>query len=410
MASGDAGGAETPDPRVGQVLGERYRLVGRLEARGDGARYEALNTVDGRVVDVELLRAEQASADVVARFLETARTVARVGHDNVVQIFNGGRAPDGDVFLAVEHLEGDVNDLARVLAKEPPLPWERAQSLLLQLAGALGVLHKHGLVHGDLRPESVRLVGPEGRREEGRREEGRREIVKLRDIGTEPLRAPGAAVPEPSTDVRALGRLAYHMVTGAPPSADGDPPAPTSQRPAGTLPVELDGVVLRALDGDPERRWPDMASFAEALARCRLTRRQSVRVEALSAAERAGNRAASGAFEAATRRRHRAWSVVSVVAAVVLASLGLRVLGSAPGHVQITTLPADADLTFNGMPVQARSPVVLDADPGHYVLAVSRAGFATAERTVDVTARATVDVAVELLPLGPPSAAGPSNR
>jgi Protein kinase domain/PEGA domain len=397
MSSGDAGGVrEMADPRVGQVLGERYRLVRRLEVFGGGARYEALNTVDDRVVDVELLRAEQASAEVVARFLETARTVARVGHDNVVQIFNGGRAPGGDVFLAVEHLEG--SDLARVLASEPPLPWDRAQSLLLQLASALGVLHRHGLAHGDLRPESVRLVA----------RGGRRDIVKLRDIGTGQLRAPGATGLDPRTDVQALGRLAYHMVTGAPPSAEGDAPAPTSLRPAGTLPTDLDGVLLRALESEPERRWPDMATFAEAVARCRLTRRQSVRVEALAAAELAGNRAASGAFEAATRRRHRAWSVVSVVAAVVLATLSLHVLTNAPGHVQITTLPADAELTFNGMPVPARSPVVLDAAPGHYVLIVSRNGFATAERTVDVTARATVDVAVELPAVAPPTAVPPT--
>jgi hypothetical protein len=406
MASGDAGGVhdvhDMTDPRVGQILGERYRLVRRLEVRGGGARYEALNTVDGRVVDVELLRAEPASADAVARFLETARTVARVGHDNVVQIFNGGRAPGGDVFLSVEHLEGDVNDLARVLATEPPLPWDRAQSLLLQLASALGVLHKHGLVHGDLRPESVRLVA-----RQGRQEEGRREFVKLRDIGTAQLRAP-ATVLEPRTDVQALGKLAYHLVTGAPPSAESGAPAPTSLRPAGTLPTDLDGVLLRALEREPERRWPDMATFAEAVARCRLTRRQSVRVEALAAAELAGNRAASGAFEAATQRRHRAWSVVSVVAAVGLATFGLRVLTNAPGHVQITTLPADAELTFNGMPVSARSPVVLDAAPGHYVLIVSRAGFATAERTVDVTARAKVDVAVELPPAAPPTSVPPT--
>jgi hypothetical protein len=401
MVSGDPGGEETPDPRVGQMLAGRYRLVRRLETRGGGARYEALNTLDGRVVDVELLRAEQASAETVARFLENARTVARIGHDNVVQIFNGGRAPGGDVFLSVEHLEG--SDLAHVLATEPPLPWDRAQSVLLQLAGALGVLHKHGLVHGGLRPESVRLVA-----RGGRREEGRREIVKLRDIGTEQLRAPGASVFDPRADVEALGSLAYRMVTGASALTESDAPAPpTSLRPAGTLPTELDSVLLRALEKDPERRWPDMASFSEALARCRLTRRQSVRVEALSAAELAGNRAASGAFEAATHRRHRAWSVVSVAAAVVLATLGLRVLKNAPGHVQITTIPADAELTFHGMPVAARSPVVLDAAPGRYVLVVSRAGFVSAERTVEVTARATIDVAVELSPLVPPTAAGP---
>jgi tRNA A-37 threonylcarbamoyl transferase component Bud32 len=407
MSSGDAGGAQTGDPRPGQILAERYRLGPRLEEREGGARYEARSMLDGRVVDVELLRAGDASAAAVERFLEDARTVARVGHDNVVQIFNGGRAPGGDVFLAVEHLEG--TDLAHVFAAEPAMPWDRAQNILLQLAAALGALHKHGLAHGDLRADGVRLV----------ERDGRRDIVKLRDVAAARLRATGGdgLAVDLRADVRALGGLAYQMVTGAAASSsetaspsDGDAPAPpTSRRPMGALPLELDGVLLRALEKAPERRWPDMTSFAEALARCRLTRRQSVRVEALAAAELAGNRAASGAFEAATRRRHRAWSVASVAAAVVLAILGLRILTSAPGHVRITTVPDDANLTFHGMPVQARSPVVLDAAPGHYVLVVSRAGFVSAERELDVTARATLDVTVELAPAPapPPTAAGP---
>jgi hypothetical protein len=124
-----------------------------------------------------------------------------------------------------------------------------------------------------------------------------------------------------------------------------------------------------------------------------------VRVEALAVAEKSGGtRTATGAFEAAARRRRRGWNLAAVAAAVVLAILGLRILNNAPGHVSITTVPADAELTFNGLPVAARSPVVLDASPGRYVLVVKREGFTAEERTVDVGARAEVEVSVVLAP------------
>jgi hypothetical protein len=131
-----------------------------------------------------------------------------------------------------------------------------------------------------------------------------------------------------------------------------------------------------------------------------------VRVEALQIAELRGK---TNAFEIDARRRGRAWSLSAVATAVVIAIAALHFIRTAPGHVQISTVPADADLKFNGLPVQARSPVVLDAVPGRYTLVVSHAGFATAERTVDVAPRETVIVPVELaaIPAPPPAAPAP---
>ena len=198
------------------------------------------------------------------------------------------------------------------------------------------------------------------------------------------------------------------MVTGRPPfpSREGETPAaPSTLRPGGTLPADLDGVLMRALEKDPDARWPDMAAFSDAISRCRLTRRQSVRVEALAIAELSGK---TDAFETDARRRRRVWSIASVTAAVAIAIGVLRALSTSPGHVQISTMPPDAELTFNGMPVQARSPVVLDAAPGRYTLVVSRAGYLTAERTVEVSARETVSVPVQLAVVPAPAAAEPA--
>jgi serine/threonine-protein kinase len=397
MSSPD-GNIAGSDPLLGQVFFDRYRVLRRLEARSGARLYAAQHVLLDRPIAVEVLEAPDARPEAIDRFLEASRTVARVGHENVVAIFNGGRSPAGAVFLAMEAIES--GSLAHLVAREGPILWDRAQGIVLQIAAALAAVHRHGVVHGDLRPENVLLVA----------RASRRDFVKLVDFGVARARAaaadPAYAAPETGTgapdarsDVYALGALAYHMVTGHPPGGEA-PAAPSSLRPEGTLPADLDGVILRALEKDPDKRWPDMAAFADAVGRSRLSRRQSVRVEALAIAELSGK---TDAFERYARKRRRIWSLASVAMAVAIAIGVLYVLKSAPGHVQISTVPADAELTFNGMPVLARSPVVLDAAPGRYTLVVSRAGFVTAERTVDVGARQTVSVPVELVAVPVPA-------
>jgi hypothetical protein len=412
---GASGAPQSPiDPVLGQIFVDRYRVVRKLEDRAGGALYLAQHLMADRVVAIEIVETDHARPAAVDQFLEEARTVARIGHENVVEIFNGGRATSGSVFLAMEVLEG--TELSAVVRKDGPMLWDRAQGILLQIAAGLAAVHRHGVVHRDLTPANVLLIA----------RAGRRDFVKLLDFGVARVKAAGADTDEGSfvgapaymapelaqagvvdhrVDIYALGCMAYELVTGrAPFVADSvlelcakhqseTPSPPSALRPAGSLPAELDGVLLRALEKDPAKRWPDMAAFGDALGRCRLTRRQSVRVEALAFAELAGQK---DAFEVDARRRHRVWSIASVVAAIAIAIGVLRVLTTSPGHVQISTVPPDAELTFNGMAVAARSPVLLDAAPGRYTLVVSRAGYVTAQRTVDVAASRTVSVPVEL--------------
>jgi serine/threonine-protein kinase len=391
---GPSGGSA--DPLLGQILLGRYQIVSALAGGPRTRAYRARRRETDQPIDVAVF--EAAGAEAAERFLEDARIVARVGHENVVAIFNGGRTPRGEVFLAHEHLSGA--NLSRVLAADGPLLWDRAQGIVLQIAAALGATHQHGVVHGNLSLDAV-VLEPR---------DGRRDFVKVLGFGV--ARLGGGQAGDARGDVHALGALTYAVVTGQPPFASGadggaPPAAPTTLRGPGSLPPELDGVLLRALDADPEKRWPDVAAFADALARCRLTRRQSVRVEALAAAERSGK---TGAFEADARRRRRVRAIASVAAGVALAIAVLRVLATSPGHVHISTVPSDADVTFNGVLVPARSPLVLDASPGRYGLKVARTGYLTVERTIEVPARTTVSVPVTLtaLPAPPPAAVNPA--
>src|ERR1700758_4701161 len=105
----------TADPLIGRVVSDRYRIVRKLGEGGVGGVYFAEHLLVNRKIALKVLLPDLSRPQLIDRFLEEARTVARIGHENVIDIFYGGRSPDGFVFLAMEYLEG--TDLAEVLAK-----------------------------------------------------------------------------------------------------------------------------------------------------------------------------------------------------------------------------------------------------------------------------------------------------
>src|SRR4051794_12409629 len=129
------------DPLLGQVFFDRYKVVRKLEDRGGGGVYHAQHLQADRPVTIEVLDADHARPSVIDQFLEEARPVARIGHENIIDIYNGGRSPQGSVFLAMESLEG--TDLGQMLRKDGAILWDRAQGILQQIAAALGAVHRH---------------------------------------------------------------------------------------------------------------------------------------------------------------------------------------------------------------------------------------------------------------------------
>jgi len=418
MSELDPQAARSSDPLIGRVVSDRYRILRKLGEGGIGGVYFAEHLLVNRKVALKVLLPDSGSPEMVDLFLEEARTVARIGHENVIDIFYGGRSPDGFVFLAMEYLEGV--DLGHVLRTEGSLRWDRARKILLQIASALGAVHQHGIVHRDIKPENVFLV----------ERNGQSDFVKLLDFGVAKVAA-GAGVrdtdqgrvsgtpeymaPEQAqagrvdqrADIYALGCVMYHMITGAPPFRAPsilqvlgkhltEPPVlPSLRRPDLTISAEMDALVMRALAKDPADRFPDMAAFTAALESCREGRRSSSRHEsAPPEVLRVDDRSSLG------RRgmRRRILAVIGVEALVVGALLGYRMYTTAPGHVRVTVDPLDATVTLDDVPVGSRSPVAFDARPGWHMLAVSHTGYVGFQKEIEVASRATVTLPVALEP------------
>jgi len=430
MAELDPRTAPSADPLIGRVVSDRYRIVRKLGEGGVGSVYFADHLLVNRKVALKVLLPDVSRPKMVDLFLEEARTVARIGHENVIDIFYGGRSPDGFVFLAMEYLEGV--DLARVVHEQGAMPWDRARGILLQVAHALGAVHQHGIIHRDVKPGNVFLID----------RDGRHDFVKVLDFGVAKVVAstretetgqgmvtgtPEYMAPEQAladridhrADIYSLGCVMYELVTGETPFTAGTilqmlakhvndvPEPPSARRPDLDISAEIDAIVMRALEKDPDRRWPDMAAFADALDRCRHVRRPQLRTERRT--PQALLRVDDSAAYVRARVRGRLLGALGVAAlAVVGAAIGYRLFITSPGHIHVSTVPSDATVQFNEVTIASRSPVVLDAPPGHYTLAVSRAGYLPVTRTLEVPPHATLSVPITLEPVPETAVVGPS--
>lgn len=259
-----------------------------------GAVYLAEHVVIEKKFALKVLAPELARrADLVARFLQEARSASRIGHENVIDISDFGQSPDGLVYIAMEFLDG--RDLGELVRKEGAMSWKDARGIVLQICRALRAAHDKGIVHRDMKPENIFLI----------HREGQPHFVKILDFGiakvmgldpNEPrltrtgmiFGTPEYMAPEQAegkdtdhrADIYAVGCIMYHLITGQTPFiAESfmtmltkhlmeDPVPPSVRRPDLVVTPEMDALVLKALEKDREQRWQSMAELLDAVAVC----------------------------------------------------------------------------------------------------------------------------------------------
>ncbi|WP_198588106.1 serine/threonine-protein kinase [Geodermatophilus chilensis] len=289
---------------TGQQDGGRfgpYRVLGVLGRGGMGQVLRAHDDDHQRDVALKVLHPQWAQDEGYRdRFRREARIAARLTEPHVIPIHRYGEI-DGQLFLDMRLVDGE--DLDSLLRRTGPLDPARAVDLVGQVARALDAAHAGGLVHRDVKPSNVLLVGRADGWDLATSAAGE-DFAYLADFGVArgaddgpgpALTAVGTAVgsteymaperfgptpPDARADVYSLACLLFELLTGRRPFAPGDParvmaahlheppPAPSSLRPG--LPAALDEVVLRGLAKHPDRRWQRAGDLAEA-ARAALT-------------------------------------------------------------------------------------------------------------------------------------------
>lgn len=264
-----------------------YNLLERIGESALGEVYRARDTKVGRTVALKVIKADALEGAPRDAFLDDARTAATLSHPNIATLFDVGEY-EGGCYLAYEFAQGVT--LRQEIAGHRVNP-RRVVELAVQIADALAEAHAHGIIHTDIRSDTI-FVTPKGNAKvlefgmaRWTRGGAVRRLAAARpdSLGADaqgvvaymsPEQALGGLV-DARSDVFSLGVLAYEMLAGRNPFA-GPRPADTIVKiiagqaaPASSVnpdvPPEFDALVSRALAKDIEDRQQSAASFSAEL-------------------------------------------------------------------------------------------------------------------------------------------------
>lgn len=275
--------------------GTGFELIRLIGQGGMGHVYEGKQTNLQRPVAIKLLdrrQAEEGDPACAERLHQEARVLAQFTHENIVQVLHlGNSSTSGDPFVVMELLRGET--LHELIERERVLTAEQAVKIMSQVFAGLGVVHKAGYVHRDLKPRNI-FITTEG-------------IVKLLDFGAVKLisdddddpfstrHIPAALTrqgqvlgtvrfmaPEqvsghpcdPRTDIYAAGIVLYRMLAGQDPFMETTQPlqamahlrvVPPPLTQFVQVPPGINQAVMRALEKKPDRRFSSVQAFNDAL-------------------------------------------------------------------------------------------------------------------------------------------------
>lgn len=274
---------------VGRML-NRYQITRLLGEGGMGAVYQANDATLQRDVAIKVMHDTFAhQQDFQERFLQEARTAARMDHPGIVQVFDFGQ-DRGLLYIVMKFIPGDnLEEMLRSLrAQNRWIPLSEAVNLIRQVALALDYAHKQGVLHRDLKPGNI-MLEPEPSDGLPYRpvitDLGLAKLAKgglttqdSSSMGTPAYMSPEQAMGRPSdprSDVYSLGILLFELATGRLPflarnlseairyHVQTPPPEPRSIR--SEIPETLEQAILQAIQKDPAKRFPSAAAMAEAL-------------------------------------------------------------------------------------------------------------------------------------------------
>ena len=256
----------------------RYEILEIIGSGAHGRVARAHDPLISRLVAIKLFPKELAHGEARQRFIQEARVVGQLSHPAIITLHDMGiDEATHTPYLVMEYLEGQPLD--RILDKRS-VPFSKACAWTAEVACALGVAHRKGVIHGDVKPANM-LITDDGR-------------VKLMDFGMARLASfDGKATPLAGTpaywcpeqivgkpqdarsDLFSLGIVLYEMVTGQRPfDADSlqgicsrvlsSTPLPPSNANR-SVPVGFDGLVARCLAKDPAARYPSAEALAQDL-------------------------------------------------------------------------------------------------------------------------------------------------
>ena len=261
----------------------KYEIRRRIGTGAMGIVYEAWDPGIGRRVAIKTLKQDllesSEAADILARFRREAQAAGRLNHPNIVAVYELGEE-DGVTFIAMEYVDG--KELKDYCDHGERFPLDQAVRIVTEILAALEAAHRAGVVHRDIKPGNIFLVGSN--------------VVKVGDFGVARLESSeltqaGSVLGTPSymspeqisgqvvdgrADLFSTGVILYQLLTGEKPFQGAslasimhkllkeEPTAPSAIN-VHVSPT-FDAVIVKALAKRPENRYQTAAEFAAALA------------------------------------------------------------------------------------------------------------------------------------------------
>jgi len=276
-----------PTFRTGLKLGGRYEIVGLLDRGGSSEVYLARDHLAALPVIVKMLTDEAArDPQHRERFIVGARLTMGIDHPAIGRVYSVEVPLDGPPYLIMEALQGE--SLYEYLDREGTMPVRMALALAREVASGLVAAHSAGVIHRDIKPGNLYLLGPQGAPHgikiidfglsKDIRHTGTGPASINLVLGTAQYMAPEQVLADPvdvRTDIYAFGVVLFRMLTGQLPF-DVDPgadlfshqifsPAPPPSWLLEDIDPRLEQLVLRCLRKDPENRYASMQALLDDL-------------------------------------------------------------------------------------------------------------------------------------------------
>lgn len=376
---------------IGKVI-DNYEITGILGKGGMGVVYKAKDTTLDRDVALKMMDANFArDEEFLKRFKSEAKALAKLQNANIVSVF-ALRETELGFALVMEFVEGGT--LADVIRSSGAMPLQRALPIFRQMLTAMDHAHRAGIIHRDIKPSNVMLAP--------------NDVVKVTDFGLakiqqvstatmtmgtggtlyymSPEQVRGLANVDARGDIYSLGMTLYETITGRIPFGNdatdfdirqkivtGKIDPPDRFNPA--LPREINKVIMRSIEKDPEKRFQSAAEMWNELSRMDVQNAEMPKVIA----------------PAPNLKKHRSsrrplYFTVGAGAVAIAAVFGIRSFTStSSATLAVTSFPAGASVSVNGKSI-GKTPIrEVALEPGKLSLRLEADGFVAKETSLTLT-------------------------
>lgn len=266
---------------------DRYRAI-KLVGKGAVSKvYQCRDRVLNRIVAIKFLQSSRWTGDEILRFQSEAKATSRLTHPNIIHVHDFGATDAGQPYMVLEYFTGvSLEDL---IANRGPLPEPSAAEIGIQVARAMAFAHSKGVLHRDIKPANIMLIETDEQTVIAKVIDfGLADFVNERPIGVKggslvgtpaymsPSQILGNSADERS-EIYALGCTLFEAMTGRPPFV-GESTLDTINMHVSTPPSRLsevfanadfsndmEKVIARSLQKDPEKTFADMSEVEKAL-------------------------------------------------------------------------------------------------------------------------------------------------